>query len=581
MLFHGLFYSHALEWDAVDDAYISFRYARNAAQGHGLLFTPSEQPVEGYTNFLWTVLMVPLYWLDINVPLASILLGMLLALACLGLVYRLAADYLAIGSWQGVLAVFLLAADGSFALWAVSGMETHLFALLLLLGALGYRYEMDDEQRWPLSGICFVLAAMTRPEGLLVFALTVLHQLFTRYYRHQRLLTYQDIWRIGLFFMIWSSWFFLRWNYYGYPLPNTFYAKVTLESTDAQWARGLAHVDTFVWIHLGKAFLVLAVGALFVRSWSWMGSYLLLIVTVYSAYIAFVGGDWSIGRFFAPLLPMYYLLVAAPIGVIIGWLLEIGKISKPTHIAPLLVSVALVLALCYFNMSSWNGEYALYVQRFDVGLASQARTEAGLWLHKHVPDDALIAVDAAGQIPYYAELPTIDMFGINDLYIAHLSLEELAELGKTMGAGVPGHEKMDWDYVMNQEPDYVIIYGTMLDGITPYQPVDDWTNKPRFKEFLTIYRRNEPAPPVRDWTNEPQLKEFLTLYRRNEPAPPVPPVRDWTNEPQLKEFLTLYRRNEPAPPVRNWTNKSELTLYRRNEPAPSVRDGASLLYKAR
>src|SRR5215208_1233784 len=40
----------------IDDAFISFRYAANLAHGHGLVFNPGER-VEGYTDFLWTVLI--------------------------------------------------------------------------------------------------------------------------------------------------------------------------------------------------------------------------------------------------------------------------------------------------------------------------------------------------------------------------------------------------------------------------------------------------------------------------------------------------------------------------------------------
>ena len=42
-----------IDWE-IDDAYISYRYALNFVQGHGLVYNPGE-PVEGYTNFLWTV----------------------------------------------------------------------------------------------------------------------------------------------------------------------------------------------------------------------------------------------------------------------------------------------------------------------------------------------------------------------------------------------------------------------------------------------------------------------------------------------------------------------------------------------
>ena len=42
-------------WDfTIDDAYISFRYARNLIEGHGLVYNPGER-VEGYTNLVWTL----------------------------------------------------------------------------------------------------------------------------------------------------------------------------------------------------------------------------------------------------------------------------------------------------------------------------------------------------------------------------------------------------------------------------------------------------------------------------------------------------------------------------------------------
>src|SRR5690348_12188698 len=43
-----------------DDSYISFRYARNFAHGYGLVFNPGYEHVEGYSNFLWVVLLAAL-----------------------------------------------------------------------------------------------------------------------------------------------------------------------------------------------------------------------------------------------------------------------------------------------------------------------------------------------------------------------------------------------------------------------------------------------------------------------------------------------------------------------------------------
>ena len=59
-------FAHAwsLGWTC-DDAYISFRYAKNFVDGNGLVFNldPTEAPVEGYTNFTWTM------WLAVGIAL--------------------------------------------------------------------------------------------------------------------------------------------------------------------------------------------------------------------------------------------------------------------------------------------------------------------------------------------------------------------------------------------------------------------------------------------------------------------------------------------------------------------------------
>ena len=46
--------------NVVDDALISFRYAVNLVEGRGLVFNPGER-VEGYTNFLWTIVLAGVY----------------------------------------------------------------------------------------------------------------------------------------------------------------------------------------------------------------------------------------------------------------------------------------------------------------------------------------------------------------------------------------------------------------------------------------------------------------------------------------------------------------------------------------
>ena len=55
----------SVAWFLTDDAFISFRYVRNLLEGHGLVFNPGEY-VEGYTNFLWVVVLAIPHWLGVD-----------------------------------------------------------------------------------------------------------------------------------------------------------------------------------------------------------------------------------------------------------------------------------------------------------------------------------------------------------------------------------------------------------------------------------------------------------------------------------------------------------------------------------
>jgi hypothetical protein len=479
---HALFYSVQLGWDVVDDAYISFRYAQNAARGYGLTFNRGEAPVEGYTNFLWTALMIPATGLGLPVGRVALALGLCLAVGGLLLTWR-AARSLGWGAGCGALAALLLAADGSYALWAVGGLEGPLFALLLLLGALTYLGEMRDPAKRPISGLWFALAAMTRPEGTLVFALTGLHQVATRLIRERRGAARQDWLRLGEFIILWGAWFLWRWRYYGHLFTNSFYAKVTLEDTAAQTQRGLRYLSTYLRIHLGWPLLALAFVPLVPRRGRYGVGYLLLMVGAYTAYIAYVGGDWSVGRFFALLMPLFYLLVARGLASLGRW---IGPRLPARRLHRLLASLAsLGLAGGLFVASSLGGELKLFIEPFNARLAGEARTTMGRWLHQHLPPDRVIAVDAAGQLAFYSELRTIDLFGINDVQIARKRVS-------TMGQGTPGHEKFGLDEALARRPDYIIIYGTALDYLATYRRVDlPWTDVPEYRAFLSTYEWRE------------------------------------------------------------------------------------------
>jgi hypothetical protein len=158
--------------------------------------------------------------------------------------------------------------------------------------------------------------------------------------------------------------------------------------------------------------------------------------------------------------------------------------------------------------SSIWGEYRLFVRTFEAGLANRARITMGRWLRDNVPSDTVIAVDAAGELPYFSRLHTIDLFGITQPAIAHMVVP-------TMGEGTPGHEKFGLHHVLSQEPDYIIIYGHSLDGVEPYQRVEvDWTEDPHLRAFLSVYKR-------KSWDLLQQVEPHQEQGRTGSPGRPV------------------------------------------------------------
>lgn len=158
----------------VDDAFISFRYAHNLVSGNGLVFNPGER-VEGFTNFLWTMLFIPILASHIPPGLASLAMSLLLTQVTLALVWYGVCQLVA--PRFAIVAVGLLLLSPSFLVWCGrgSGLEVALFCALLAGASVLYLTQLFKNRTnlfW--IGVLFALAALTRPEGILVAMITLL-----------------------------------------------------------------------------------------------------------------------------------------------------------------------------------------------------------------------------------------------------------------------------------------------------------------------------------------------------------------------------------------------------------------------
>ncbi len=402
-----------------DDAYISLRYARNLVRGQGLVFNPGER-VEGYTNFLWTLILAAGLGAGFDGAHFAILACLILFVLELPLVARVSRRLTPESGGSFIpLASILLGGSYTFATYGTSGMETMLSAVLTTLmieralaGSIG------------LAGLAGILAVMNHPDGALLYlGLGVALALDADSRR--------SLWRYGLpFTLLYVPYFVWRWQYYGDLLPNTYYAKSGDLSYWRQgivylWASGLA---CGLW-----ALLPLALHAVWRRPRHLLTRFAIFGVIPYVVYVAKIGGDFMLARLLVPVLPVFAVLAER------GYrdILTEGK-QLPRWISVGLLACAVVPThLIGWRSVKWylSDERTFFaVTQFwpEVTHLRMERVLAYRDIEAHGARP-LVGDFMVGLAGYDSDLPMVDELGLTDRTVAH---QPLARRGR------PGHEKI-------------------------------------------------------------------------------------------------------------------------------------------
>jgi hypothetical protein len=492
----GLLLAHAaaLGESPQDDAFISFRYARNWLAGHGLVFNPGER-VEGYTNFLWTVAMAPVVWSGVEPAQGARAVGLLCASATLLLLWSAAGRGTRAG-WAGITGGAILVASSSYVAEAVQGLETSLFAVLLT--ALLLRTEQEERAggNGILPGVLGGFAALTRPEGSLVAIAAAIHRLLPApfgpggagaSFRTRALPAARSI---AICLAIAVPHRLIAWSWYGEPVPNTFYAKV-----GGSWDAVLRGADyaggfTLAWLPV----LALAIVGLIPLRPS-QRSLRAVFVAGYVLYVIAVGGDHKrTFRFFVPVMPLVALLAGAGIATLAA------RLAAPrARIACVCALVAACLGATWLLAADAREFSRVRAQRY------RSDRLLGEWLARNLPADALLATSNAGVIPYYAGLATIDMLGLTDRHIAHAPISD-------MGRGKAGHERADGAYVIARRPDVILFMRTRTSEQGPV-PLERAGRQLSFKAERQLWQNPEFLREY-EWVSAPLPGYTVNYFRR-------------------------------------------------------------------
>ena len=243
----------------IDDAYIYFVYAKNLATGHGFVYNIGGERVEGFTSMLW-VLICSLAYKISTVRFREILMVLNIFLVSFAL-FRLT-DFIdrrfskKITWHPSFLSLFLLAVlfvmKGYLDWTIISLLETGLWStcLILLTTSLLEQCYGEPQRNEPLvfGGLLFILV-LTRPESLLIGIVF----LGIRLLLHLRLWPSKAAFQaaqlpLSLFAAAFIALLLFRLFYFGYPFPNTYYAKVST-NTVLNFKAGCIYLLKFLFVY--------------------------------------------------------------------------------------------------------------------------------------------------------------------------------------------------------------------------------------------------------------------------------------------------------------------------------------------
>ncbi len=442
----------------LDDAWIHLQFARQLAAGAGLGFNPGEL-VAGTTAPLFTALVALCTALPGSIYLWVKLLGLAAHVVTLDLTFRLA---LRLDSSPRRAAVAtLLVGTTDWLVWSVgSGMEIGLFNALVLAGLLRQIAERRARSGPPIAFLLFALAALVRPEGLLLLLLAALDRALVGTPDAGGWRIDANAWRligVGLLaaaiLLVPVAILFAALS--GSPWPTTLGAKAGGSELGVPQWRNLARVLELVFASQPLPTLLAAAGAVELarRAGGRRDAGLLLplwtiALPLGSATLAGAGEMpmGNFGRYFFPLFPPLVLLALVGLsplrfervrGLALGERLRLplGVVALLALLAVPLPRTARIVPLALLAREN----------------VEQSDRAAARWLAANAAPRALVAVCDIGLVKYELPNPILDLAGIAQPELQRYLTERAARDGSPWPDALLG-------WIERHRPAYVVVY---------------------------------------------------------------------------------------------------------------------------
>lgn len=275
-----------------DDSYITFRTIDNFINGYGLTWNIGER-VQAYTHPLWMLVLSFFYFITREIYFTGIIVSLLTSVcAVLLLLFKLSDSVI-----NSIIVILILILSKAFVDYSTSGLENPLIHLLTVSFFIIYFRTNQNGKKLLFLSIITSLTVLTRPDTILLF-LPSLIVVYSKCNRLKGLLT------IIIGFLPFILWELFSLFYYGFPFPNTAYAKLNTGVPQSELVlQGLYYLLNSLLLDPITPFAI-TIGLLFpIIKKMKNGLPLSLGIILYLLYIIIVGGDFMGGRFLsAPLI---------------------------------------------------------------------------------------------------------------------------------------------------------------------------------------------------------------------------------------------------------------------------------------
>jgi len=463
----------------VDDAGITFAYARSLAMGHGLVSQPGVPPVEGFSNPLWLFAMVPFFWLKLFHPyIVPKILSALLVLLTYGSVHRLMMKFTGGRELASFAVLTALSLNTSFVVWTCSGLENALYAFLaVLLFRLLVKYIDRESSPGRLAAFMALVCtgiALTRPDGLVYAGLFPLALVIDRPGKVIRKFSGETLSHLAVYAAVWlvsyGGFILFRLLYFGRILPNTAYAKggpklsqvipaLTLQNAYLEKFQQLSQsVWGFkLWLVLPAVLLVMATLWL-ARDENRRRNIILLLMTFWGYFVFMImPNDWmGEYRFATPFFVFYLMLTGVLFTFVITRYLRSARLQTITGVALVIVFTVITVKVHHPRLEAFYRGKLVAFER----IARLYPYKFNEYAEKLGIDKGSVLLPDVGATLYYSNLRVYDMVGLCDSTIARTLRKD---------------KKRFYEYVFEEtKPTFIHRHGN-------WTLVTDFDSDPRFR----------------------------------------------------------------------------------------------------